>query len=137
MTSLAGGCLCGKIRYEITEEPKGAAICHCRSCQKATGGTNFPVLVVHKDDLKVIAGEPATYSSPGGSGQMVHRRFCTTCGSTILGHPEVMDELRTVSAVTLDKPEDVTIGMEVWTQDAQAWDCVLDKTAKFDQNPTS
>ncbi len=31
-----GGCQCGAIRYEITEEPQQVYACHCRDCQRLT-----------------------------------------------------------------------------------------------------
>ena len=31
-----GGCQCGKIRYEITEEPREVNTCHCLDCQRLT-----------------------------------------------------------------------------------------------------
>ncbi len=35
---LAGGCQCGAVRYRLVAEPTGVNICHCRMCQKASGG---------------------------------------------------------------------------------------------------
>lgn len=37
---LTGGCLCGKVRYELSAgvEPLYSVICHCLNCKKATGG---------------------------------------------------------------------------------------------------
>jgi len=32
----AGGCQCGKIRYEITEAPQLVYTCHCKDCQRLT-----------------------------------------------------------------------------------------------------
>ena len=37
-TGLAGGCQCGAVRYRLMAEPTGVNICHCRMCQKASGG---------------------------------------------------------------------------------------------------
>jgi hypothetical protein len=31
-----GGCQCGKVRYEITEEPQSVYTCHCLDCQRLT-----------------------------------------------------------------------------------------------------
>lgn len=42
MKTITGGCACGAIRYEVTAEPIVTFNCHCRDCQKTTGGaTDF------------------------------------------------------------------------------------------------
>jgi hypothetical protein len=33
----AGGCHCGKIRYEVTEAPQLVYTCHCTDCQRIHG----------------------------------------------------------------------------------------------------
>lgn len=131
---LKGGCLCGQVRFEITGEHKGTCICHCRSCQKATGATNFAVIVVAKDDL-LVQGQLKCHSDPGASGEPVHRFFCPECGTKVMGHPAVMGDLRTVSACALDDPSQVTMGMEIWLDDAQSWDQALQHTVCFQRNP--
>ena len=37
-TGLTGGCQCGAVRYRLEAKPKATSICHCRMCQKASGG---------------------------------------------------------------------------------------------------
>ena len=34
---LAGGCLCGAVRYEIDGAGGGVSHCHCGMCRKASG----------------------------------------------------------------------------------------------------
>ena len=35
--SLSGGCLCGGVRFELTEPAQAAGYCHCTRCQRRTG----------------------------------------------------------------------------------------------------
>lgn len=35
--SLTGGCLCGGVRFELTEPAKAAGYCHSTRCQRRTG----------------------------------------------------------------------------------------------------
>ena len=35
--ALAGGCLCGAVRIEITAAPYRVGICHCLDCRKRQG----------------------------------------------------------------------------------------------------
>ncbi len=37
MPQIAGGCLCGKVRYSANTEPAFVGVCHCKDCQKFTG----------------------------------------------------------------------------------------------------
>jgi hypothetical protein len=34
---LAGGCLCGAVRFRVTAEPLAAYYCHCSMCRKISG----------------------------------------------------------------------------------------------------
>jgi hypothetical protein len=37
---ITGGCLCGVVHYEASEEPTWVAHCHCRMCRQAYGHTS-------------------------------------------------------------------------------------------------
>ena len=55
-TAINGGCLCGAVRYECNAEPLFTGNCHCRDCQRASGGAYSPAMGVPTDALK-ITGE--------------------------------------------------------------------------------
>jgi hypothetical protein len=74
---LEGGCLCGKVRYRISAEPRGADYCHCRMCQRASGAPVVPWLTVAREGFAWIKGEPAVYRSS----RKAERLFCPTCGT--------------------------------------------------------
>ncbi|OWK29348.1 GFA family protein [Sphingomonas dokdonensis] len=78
MNTMTGGCQCGRVRYSAEIESDDAYLCHCRMCQRATGGVsiafvNVPVAAVRWDSA------PDWYqSSP-----IAHRPFCATCGTPL------------------------------------------------------
>jgi len=41
-----GGCECGAVRYECSAEPMMMFKCHCRDCQRVTGGAFVAGLLV-------------------------------------------------------------------------------------------
>jgi hypothetical protein len=75
---MTGGCQCGRVRYEVQVAKDDAYWCHCRMCQKATGGmaaafVEVPVAAVH------WLSEPDWYeSSP-----IAKRPFCAKCGTPL------------------------------------------------------
>ena len=53
-----GGCHCGAVRFEVkSKAPKLSVWCHCRNCQRISGG---PVMV------RTPADRPAQCARPGG-----------------------------------------------------------------------
>ena len=86
MTRYTGGCLCGAVRYSIDTEtgPMRQLLCHCVDCQKHTG-TAFVSGIAFASDAVTITGAMSAFTMPGGqSGDAMHRRFCSKCGSPIL-----------------------------------------------------
>jgi hypothetical protein len=79
MTSVAtGGCLCGHVRYSVVIGDIDAYLCHCRMCQRATGGVAAVFKSVRVADL-TWSVEPDRYrSSP-----FARRGFCSRCGTPL------------------------------------------------------
>jgi len=84
MTRVSGGCACGAVRYELTEEPIFQLICHCTDCRKASGSAFAEVLIVAADRLSMLGNEPKVYSVKAESGRTMNRGFCEKCGSPIM-----------------------------------------------------
>ena len=53
---LTGGCLCGGVRYEITEPFTGASYCHCTRCQRRTGTAAAASARVPSGGVRITAG---------------------------------------------------------------------------------
>ena len=61
MTEIAGGCLCGAIRYEINGEPFRTANCHCDDCRRATGSAFATNIFVEEKNLKILYVSTSSY----------------------------------------------------------------------------
>lgn len=77
-TNLPGGCQCGRIRYSVAVASDEAYLCHCRMCQKATGGFAAAFVQVPSADLR-WEREPDWYASS----PIARRPFCSACGSPL------------------------------------------------------
>ena len=52
-----GGCLCGKVRYRVSERPRISAICHCVSCRRASGAQSVAWLTLAIEGFSFVTGE--------------------------------------------------------------------------------
>jgi len=59
-----GGCLCGKIRYEITEAPQLVYTCHCVDCQRLTSSAFSMATVVTDGAFRLLGAEPQSGAPP-------------------------------------------------------------------------
>src|SRR5262245_896276 len=74
-----GGCQCGKVRYALHIAPQGSHICHCRMCQRATGGLFAALAGAPKDKFEWTKGEPAMFASSS----VATRAYCRDCGTPL------------------------------------------------------
>jgi len=113
-----GGCLCGAIRYRFSCVPRVNALCHCRSCQRASGAPSVAWTVVTSSDFSFTAGTPALFrSSPG-----VMRTFCGRCGTPLTYQRETETQTIDVTTATLDAPNDFAPACEIWLSHKISWE---------------
>jgi hypothetical protein len=100
---VSGGCQCGAVRYALyaPTAPARNSLCHCRMCQKATGGPFAALASVHRDDFAWTRGAPATFQSS----TVAARDFCAACG-TPLTFRYLDSEWIEVTIGSLDRPGD-------------------------------
>jgi hypothetical protein len=137
MSAFAGGCACGRIRYECSEQPIVQLICHCRDCQRASGSAFAAVLAVPSDRLKFSGSELKYHSLKADSGRTMRRGFCRECGSPVsIRRPET-PLIEFLQAASLDDPSKFHPTCEVWISSAYPWHTIHSATQKFDQNPAA
>ena len=100
---LAGGCMCGAVRYEADGEPFHPTLCHCRDCRRASGAPALAWFSVRRDALRWVQGTPALRrSSPGAE-----RQFCAACGTQLTWRGDAVPDEVDVTVGSLDDPEAV------------------------------
>src|SRR5207302_7962228 len=95
-----GGCQCGAIRHEITEEPALVYTCHCTDCQRLTSSAFSIGIVVQERAFRLSGVEPRPLQRIADSGRANIRLVCPDCGSWICGLPR--DGMHRVRAGTMD-----------------------------------
>ena len=95
--SYSGGCQCGAVRFRASRLG-GAALCHCRMCQKAFGSFFAPLVTGY--DVVWTRGEPSWFRSS----DMARRGFCAACGTPLVYDTAEPDSLE-LAIGALDDPE--------------------------------
>ena len=54
--SLTGGCLCGGVRFEVTQPLVSAGYCHCTRCQRRTGTAAAISGRILPGSLRIVTG---------------------------------------------------------------------------------
>jgi len=128
-----GGCACGAIRYEVSARPITMFNCHCRDCQRTTGGAFTPVVYVPAKAFKITKGSPRYYSTPSAMVGHDKRGFCPECGSRLFGGET--EHGQGITASSLDDPSLFKPGVNMWISDAQPWDHMDPSLPKFEKYP--
>ncbi len=111
--------------------------CHCRDCQRATGGGHACVVVVPADSFKITRGERSYHFSESAAGGHHKRGFCAGCGSRLTGgeNSDVTTGIVGINAGSLDDPSWFRSQMDIFTSEAQPWDQMDPSLPKYDTYP--
>lgn len=129
-----GGCLCGKVRYEVPKDMKTAAKCHCLQCQKSTGAGAMTAAVYGDDEVKVT-GETKSYTYTSDAGRPVTNKFCPNCGTSISMHTPALAGLTLIRAGTLDDSSGLEPQFVVFSKRRPAWDADNPNIPHFPEMP--
>jgi hypothetical protein len=131
---LEGGCICGRLRYRITDVPLAVFVCHCRNCQQRTGSAFSLSMLTSRKDFETISGESVWRDLPGGSGALHRQHVCGECltrtHTDMLAYPDIIN----VRPGTLDQPQAVTPVAQCWTRIAHPW-AIIPGLRSFEEDP--
>jgi hypothetical protein len=113
---LTGGCQCGAVRYRLEAEPTGANICHCRMCQKASGGPFMAFGGVRLEALVWTRGTPKAFASSS----IAERGFCAECGTPLTYRPLGRNRIA-VTIGSLDNPSAVPPTSQLGLESKAPW----------------
>jgi hypothetical protein len=98
---VTGGCQCGRVRYSVAIDSFDAYLCHCRMCQRATGGVSIAFTNVRRAAVKWTGQEPDRYrSSP-----IAERGYCRECGTPLTFEYVEGSEKLDLTVGSFDAPE--------------------------------
>jgi hypothetical protein len=120
---LTGGCLCGGVRFEITEPLVSSSYCHCTRCQRRTGTAASAQGRVADGALRVVEGEHLVGQHLPDEGYA--KCFCTACGGALWSRHPTQNHI-SVRLGTLDGDPGIRPQWRQFTAYAAAWEPIPD-----------
>ena len=121
MPMLEGGCACGAVRYRLTSPPMIVHCCHCRDCQRQTGGAFAVNALIETDRIEMLSGEPVAISMPTDSGRPHDVYRCPACETALWSDYGRRPVLRFVRVMTLDDPDALPPDVHIFTRSKLPW----------------
>ncbi len=122
---LKGSCMCNGIKFEYTGKPKRFSYCHCKMCQKFSGGAFGAFLNINKDDLRYTKGE--ALKKVYISSDWASRTFCSQCGSSLeYNYRETPDNIA-LSAGLFDDDPKIRATKHIFVKDKCPWYEITDE----------
>ncbi|HEY5638063.1 MAG TPA: GFA family protein [Burkholderiales bacterium] len=97
MSTWAGSCHCGKVRFEVDTTLDRVTECNCSICSKKG-------ILHHRvkpENFRMLAGEHDLGTYRFGT-MVAKHHFCTTCGIHVFTRPRAAPELYTVNVRCLE-----------------------------------
>lgn len=129
-----GGCLCGAVRYQLSDAGLTLYACHCTDCQRQSGSCFSLSLVVRRSSLALLDGRPAEYTVTLADGRHKSSQGCSEC-CTRLFSPSRAPELVIVEAASLDDTSWLRPVAHIWTRSAQSWFQLPEDALRCDRGP--
>lgn len=114
--TIAGGCLCGAIRYEASGSPYHITHCHCEDCRRSAGAAFVTWASFQRAEVRFLQGAPREMVFAGRL-----RSFCTECGTALLFRASADSAEIDLTVASFDHPEMVAPDDHIWVQDQLSW----------------
>jgi hypothetical protein len=121
---LTGGCLCGGVRFEVTEPLRGASYCHCTRCQRRTGTAASAQAAVAPGSFRLLSGEELirSFDPADGWGKV----FCSGCGSALWSRNPETGDIGAIRMGAFDADPGVRPSVRQFVAYAAVWEPIPD-----------
>jgi hypothetical protein len=130
-----GGCLCGAVRYRVTDAPARTTVCHCTFCQRRTGSAFALMAYFKQAHIEIISGTLKMYEHRSDeSNRSLGLEFCPICGTTVAMTVETLPGTRGIAGGTFDDPSWLQVQRHTWLRSAHPWIVVPPDVEQFEKS---
>jgi hypothetical protein len=135
VADIEGSCLCGAVRFEVTERFIRTSHCHCTNCKKISGGTGTVSGRSRTEAIRILAGEEFLRTFQPAEGTA--KTFCSQCGSNLFGGGWPDSEHASVRLSAIDTPFDRRPEAHIFVRSVAPWEVLPDDgIERFDTRAT-
>ncbi|MCF7687821.1 MAG: GFA family protein [Cephaloticoccus sp.] len=113
---LTGGCLCGRVRYELKRAPRNILDCHCIDCRRSSGAPYISWGTIDRDNFSLSRGKLKQVRFAGRI-----RSFAPCCGTQILFQVTKASPTCDLALASLDRPPAFKPRKALWCEDHLPW----------------
>jgi len=118
---LEGNCACGAVRYRLTSKPMIVHCCHCRDCQRQTGGAFAINALIETDRIEMLGEAPVVIAMPTDSGRPHWIERCPKCQVAVWSDYGGRGWMKFVRATTLSDPDACPPDVHIFTRSKLPW----------------
>ena len=130
---LNGACMCGRIHYEITAQPRFMYNCYCGKCRAASGASFVTNVIVDAESFRVTAGKESLAAFESSPNKF--RYFCSVCGSPIYSQGEKTKQVVSVRCGTLRQDPGTRVAYHAFVASKAPWVDIHDDESQFSEWP--
>jgi hypothetical protein len=123
--AVQGGCLCGRVRFELTAPPTLAGYCHCTRCQRRTGTGSSAQARIDGRTFRLLVGAELIrgWKPPGGG---FEKCFCAECGAHLFSRSPEDPVQMSIRMAAFDGDPGVRPSYRQFVAYAAAWEPIPD-----------
>jgi hypothetical protein len=124
IATIQGSCLCGGVRFEVTEPFVNLSYCHCTNCKKISGGVGTASGRVPTAAIQILEGEDVLRSYQPEEGTA--KTFCSVCGSNLFGGGWPDSEFASVRLSAIESPFEQRPQAHIYVRSVAPWETLPD-----------
>ena len=127
--TIRGGCLCGKVRYEVSGQLLDSSHCHCSMCRRQHGAAFATYANFNTDDFRWVSGADLVKhfeTSPG-----IAWCFCSECGSSLAATDE--GKICSITLGSVEGDPGIKPGSHIFTGSKARWFEISDNLPQYEE----
>ena len=114
-----GHCLCGEVKFTITDCLRNIMVCHCNQCHQWHGQAGF-YCQSKMSSISFLSRKTLKWYR---SSAQAERGFCSNCGSSLFWKPSHTDRI-SIAAGSLSKNNELSVIAHIYCDSRPSYDSI-------------